>query len=83
MDEFLVGKIKSGGVNMKKYKRKTENNIPFDTAFDIASRYGTYEIQPTADTENEYLFIAQGFNPKIIETDLENPRQQKGEEMQF
>lgn len=59
---------------LKKYKVKSKDDIPFDTAFDIASRYGTYEIQPTADTDNEYPFIAGGFNPKIIKTDLENPR---------
>ena len=78
-----MGKIKSGGVNMKKYfktkKESKENStmyipdLPQD-AFEMVNKYGTYEIQDTADTENEYPFIAQGFNPKIIETDLENPR---------
>ena len=41
-------------------------------AFDLVNQYGTYEIQPTSDTENQYPAIAQGFNPKIIETDRQN-----------
>ncbi len=41
-------------------------------AFDLINEYGTYEIQPTCDTENQYPCIAQGFNQKIIETDRQN-----------
>ena len=44
-----------------------------ETAFEMVNRYGTYEIQATADTENMYPAIAQGFNKGIIETDRENP----------
>lgn len=44
---------------------------------ELLNKYGTYEIQPTADTENQYPAIAQGFNPKIISTDCENPRKDK------
>ncbi len=43
------------------------------TAFELINRYGTYEVQATSDTENQYPMIAQGFNKKIIETDCENP----------
>ncbi len=43
-----------------------------DTAFDMVNRYGTYEIQSTADTENQYPAIAQGYNPKIEKRDGEN-----------
>ena len=43
-----------------------------ETAFEMVNRYGTYEIQATADTENMYPAIAQGFN-RGIETDRENP----------
>lgn len=32
---------------------------PEDT-FDLLNKYGTYEIQPTADNENEYPKISQG-----------------------
>ena len=31
-----------------------------EDCFDIVNRYGTYEIQPTADTENFFPAIAQG-----------------------
>lgn len=31
-----------------------------ETAFELINKYGTYEIQPTADTENEFPHIAQG-----------------------
>lgn len=44
-----------------------------ETAFEMVNRYGTYDIQATADTENMYPAIAQGFNEGIIETDRENP----------
>ena len=30
------------------------------TAFDLVNKYGTYNIQPTADSENEFPEIAQG-----------------------
>ena len=31
-----------------------------ETSFDMLNKYGTYEIQPTSDTDNEYPQIAQG-----------------------
>ncbi len=51
---------------MKKTNKKlnTETRIesihgqPVD-AFDIVNKYGTYNIQPTADSENEFPQIAQ------------------------
>ena len=46
-----------------------------ETAFEMVNRYGTYEIQATADTENMYPAIAQGFNKEIIETDRDNPNE--------
>ena len=46
-----------------------------ETAFEMVNRYGTYEIQATADTENMYPTIAQGFNKGIIETDRDNPKE--------
>ena len=57
------------------YMNKKKNNerqsppieipaTPFDTTPDrpleIINAYGTYEIQPTADTENDFPAIAQG-----------------------
>lgn len=32
------------------------------TVFDMLNKYGTYNIQPTADNENEYPKIAQGLS---------------------
>ena len=31
-----------------------------DSTFDLVNRYGTYNIQPTADTENVFPMIAPG-----------------------
>lgn len=31
-----------------------------DASSDIVNKYGTYEIQPTADTDNPFPHIAQG-----------------------
>lgn len=31
---------------------------------EMLNKYGTYEIQPTADTENKYPAIAQGLSDK-------------------
>ena len=43
-----------------------------NSAFDMVNRYGTYEIQATADSHNLYPAIAQGFNKKIIDRDRQN-----------
>ncbi len=32
-----------------------------DSSFELVNKYGTYEIQPTADTDNKFPTIAQGF----------------------
>lgn len=52
---------------MKKKNKKINSEIriesihgdPVDT-FDMLNKFGTYEIQPTADTENLFPTIAQG-----------------------
>lgn len=31
-----------------------------ETSFDLINKYGTYEIQPTADTSHSFPKIAQG-----------------------
>ncbi|MBR7071724.1 MAG: hypothetical protein IKI29_06160 [Clostridia bacterium] len=31
-----------------------------ETAFELINKYGTYEIQPTAESDSEYPAIAQG-----------------------
>ena len=35
-----------------------------ETAFELINKYGTYEIQPTSDTENAFPKIAQGLPKK-------------------
>ncbi|MBQ8202744.1 MAG: hypothetical protein IJZ75_00485 [Clostridia bacterium] len=35
-----------------------------ENTFTLVNKYGTYEIQPTADTDNQYPAIAQGYNKK-------------------
>lgn len=35
-----------------------------DDSFQLVNKYGTYEIQPTADTDNKFPTIAQGFSQK-------------------
>lgn len=43
-----------------------------ETSFEMVNNYGTYNIQATADTDNMYPAIAQGFNEGIINLDCEN-----------
>ena len=71
------------GEIMKKKNEKNEKNEPVvdvssvpvmgmpETAFEMVNRYGTYNIQSTAETENMYPAVAQGFNDGIIETDCD------------
>ena len=72
---------------MKKVNKKTEqkdknrtlsvlplSDLP-ETPYEMVNRYGTYEIQSTAATDNQYPAIAQGFNKKQIKTDCENPEE--------
>lgn len=48
--------------------------VPHD-AFDLVNMYGTYNIQPTADTENVFPLIAPGlpkaYHMKLDKDDLE------------
>ena len=59
----------------KKYNQENSvlplGTLP-ETAFDMVNRYGTYNIQSTADTDNQYPAIAQGFNSKMEHRDGEN-----------
>ena len=62
-------------------KKKSENPKPLieipatpfratpETPTEIINAYGTYEIQPTADTENDFPAIAQGLPPKFKNRD--------------
>ncbi len=45
-----------------------------DTCREMITRYGTYEIQATADTQNIFPAIAQGLvNQKAIKEKRKNP----------
>ncbi len=48
-----------------------------ETASDLINYYGTYEIQPTANTDNTYPAIAQGFNKKQGKTNRQSPKSKK------
>lgn len=44
-----------------------------EDVFDMINKYGTYEIQPTADTENTFPLISSGLadkNKKITKDDI-------------
>ena len=57
---------------MKKSKSQTpENNTVGiygqpQTPFELIHKYGTYEIQPTADSDNDYPKISQGLPKKEL-----------------
>lgn len=49
--------------NKKKINKEISSTAVFgqpDTAFETVNKYGTYEIQPTADSDNEYPKISGG-----------------------
>ena len=46
---------------MKKKKNYDDDNLD---SLILARKFGTYNIQPTADTENDFPAIAQG-KPKL------------------
>ena len=49
----------------------SNKGMPED-AFEMVNFYGTYEIQATAETDNQYPAIAQGYNPKMKTRDGQN-----------
>lgn len=70
---------KNRGVNEYKTTEWGVNAVqgmPTDT-YELLHKYGTYEIQPTADSDNEFPEIAQGLpkekTHKEIEPDLNEP----------
>ena len=42
-----------------------------DSTFELINRYGTYNIQPTADTRNPFPAIAQGLPRSLNQVKLE------------
>ncbi len=59
--------LKDMVIKMKKETKKIDEEIRIksidgqpENSFELINKYGTYEIQPTADSGNEYPKIAQG-----------------------
>lgn len=57
---------------MKRNRKKVEIELAVadipgnpETPFEMVNKYGTYEIQPTADTKNGYPTIAQGYSDAL------------------
>lgn len=48
-----------------------------DDSFQFVNKYGTYEIQPTADTDNKFPAIAQGFVKEEQERELLDEQNRK------
>ncbi len=51
----------------KNYIEPLEERITYipdnpETPFEMVNKYGTYEIQPTSETDNEFPTIAQGLS---------------------
>ncbi|MBQ2236863.1 MAG: hypothetical protein II317_01980 [Clostridia bacterium] len=62
---------------MKKSKIEKEpsvlpKKIEDESSINMVNNYGTYEVQATADTNNQYPMIAQGYNEKQVKTDCIN-----------
>ena len=61
--------------------KKKELEAPFlmsiggspETAEEMVNKYGTYEIQPTADSDHVFPAIAQGL-PKDFDEPIDKPR---------
>ena len=45
---------------------------------DLVNRYGTYEVQAIADTDNRYPMIAQGLSQAERRRSERNPRCRRG-----
>ncbi len=67
-------------INMSKNDKKIQKEIAAtpvlgqpQNAIELINKYGTYEIQPTADSDNDFPKIAQGLpkqkNRKVIDED--------------
>ena len=45
-----------------------------ETAEEMVNKYGTYEIQPTADSDHVFPAIAQGLPRAAKNTEIDKPR---------
>lgn len=48
-----------------------------ETPYEMVNKYGTYEIQPTAETENEFPTIAQGLPKSAKKPSIHNTHSSK------
>ncbi len=55
-----MGKRKGGVKRDEKELSATPIMGQPETVYDMVNKYGTYEIQPTNDSDNEYPMISQG-----------------------
>lgn len=56
--------------NNKNYINQLEERTTYipdnpETPSEMVNKYGTYEIQPTSETDNEFPTIAQGLSKKV------------------
>ena len=57
----------------KNYIKQLEERVTYipdnpETPFEMVNKYGTYEIQPTGETDNEFPTIAQGLPKQAKKT---------------
>lgn len=87
-------------MSRKRKPEKTDRGFPYcaapsaepfegqpESCFDLVNQYGTYEIQPTADTENVFPLIAHGLpesqkDMAITKDDVERMRRRARDEQQ-
>jgi len=64
--------LKNNDKNIDMEPSVMRKKVEDESAINMVNNYGTYEVQNTADTNNQYPAIAQGFNEKIVSRDCEN-----------
>ena len=64
---------------MKNRKRSYTREYSETDAFDLVNKYGTYEVQDTADTSNLFPMIAQGLPIKEIQNKGQKSKYQSDE----
>ncbi len=57
---------KNRNYDKNRHNKMTAREVYFElqNSFDMVNKYGTYEIQRTCDTENDFPQIAQGLSKK-------------------
>ena len=67
--------LKNNDKNIDMEPSVMPKKVEDESAINMVNNYGTYEVQNTADTNNQYPAIAQGFNKKQVKTNcVENKR---------